>query len=103
MRRYVCDGDGGVDGEKESSRRPKAPAESILDGPGLGVNGVYWTGIRTCSAVNAGIGRDNPFVAGFTDGINRAGFVAGTAVDALVANGMSQGIHLLFVDFQLVV
>ena len=67
------------------------------------MNCAYWTGIHACTAINAGVGRYNPLAAGFADSVNGARFITGTAVDALVGNGMSQGIHLLFVGFQLVV
>jgi len=63
---------------------------------GLGVNGINWTGIHTCSAINAGICRNNPLVVGFTDSVNWTGFVTGTTVNAFIGNGMSQDIHLLF-------
>lgn len=59
---------------------------------------IYGAGIHTGAAVNAGIRIDFALVTSFADGVHRAGFVACTTVNALFGNGMSQSIHLLFLD-----
>jgi hypothetical protein len=65
----------------------------------LGVNAVHRAGVYARAAVDAGIRRDNPLVAGLADSVHRAGIFAGAAVDAFVSNSMSQSIHLLLVRF----
>jgi hypothetical protein len=61
------------------------------------VDSVDRAGIYASAAVDAGISSDSPLVAGLADSVNRAGILASPAVDALFGNGVSQGIHLLFV------
>jgi hypothetical protein len=64
---------------------------------------IYGAGIHTGAAVDTGIRIDLAFVANLADGIHRAGFVACPAVNALVGNGMSQSIHLLFLVLGIIV
>ena len=68
--------------------------ETMKRGP-LGADGRHRAGIHASPAVDAGVSRDNPFVTGFADCVNRAGIVACAAVDAFVRNCMSQSVHLL--------
>ena len=72
----------------------------VADGS-LGVDCAHRAGVDASAAVDAGVCRDNPFVASLADSVDRAGIVTGAAVDALVGNGMCQSIHLLL--FELVV
>jgi hypothetical protein len=52
----------------------------------LGGNRAYRAGIDASAAVDAGIGINGPLLAGFADGVYRAGIVTCSAIDALVRN-----------------
>lgn len=81
--------------EKGTADAHGAPAAFNPLDEGLSADSTYGTGIHACTAINAGISRNGPLAAFFADGVYRTGFVAGTAVDALVRNFVSQCIHLL--------
>jgi hypothetical protein len=62
------------------------------------VDCVYRTSIHTCAAVDTVIGVNRPLISCFTDRAYRTGIITCTTVNAFIGNGISQAIHLPFLN-----
>jgi class 3 adenylate cyclase len=82
-----------VENLQKKQGRPIGPPSQTTSGT---FDCVDRTGVNTGSTVSAEFGTDGVLLLAFLDGVNRAGRQAGTTVDALVVNSMSQRNHLLF-------
>jgi len=79
----------------ESAGRFKYPARQHKPGSGS-FDSIDRTGIDTSGTISAEPGIDNVLFLAFTDRVNRTGRQAGTTVDALIIDSMSQRNHLLY-------
>jgi len=74
---------------------------TVLGEPSPGVksgslDGIHRAGFDAGPAIDAGIGINDADVALFADGVDWAAGLASPTIDARFGNGMSQGNHLLF-------